>query len=220
MSRYTDGWDDDEFFALNQGRWQRNARAALKGKRGRKALAEIREALLALPDKRLIEGALCTVGGPERVPEIADAEVDAEFARLKAAGMWKPGHYTRDDLAKWMAGDRHDARRGIAENTEDQGCGVCVNGALLWHRLVKNGMTPDEAFAELPALIGEDSSDPLEDTARLTEKAARIAYTLAWELAYRNDETYGRMTPEERWSAFLAWIDAELGDSEQSAAAS
>lgn len=74
MSRFREGDDDYEYAVLDQGRWQRNARAALKSRRGRRALAEIREALLALPEKRLIEGALCTVGGPERVPEVTDAE--------------------------------------------------------------------------------------------------------------------------------------------------
>jgi len=211
MSRYVDGDDDDEFAVLDQGRWERNARAALKGRRGRKALAEIREALLALPEKRLIEGALCTVGGPERVAQVTDDEADAEFARLKTAGVWQPGYYERDDVARWMREEREDARKAIAENVAGQGCGVCVNGALLWHRLVKQGLSPDEAFAALPVIAGEGSSDPLSDTAKAAEKEAGIAYTLAWELAYRNDETYGRMTPGERYTAFLAWIDAELG---------
>jgi hypothetical protein len=186
----------------------------LKSKRGRRALAGIREALLALPEKRLIEGALCTVGGAERIPEITGAEVDAEFGRLTAAGIWQPGYYTRDDLAKWMREEREDERRAAAESIEarGQGCGVCVNGALLWHALVKGGLTADEAFAALPTVAAAGGSDPLDETARIAERDAGIAYTLAWELAYRNDETYRQMTPEERWTAFLTWIDAELGE--------
>jgi hypothetical protein len=218
MSRYDDGGGDDEFAALNYGRWANNARRSLKSPRGRKALAEIREALLALPEKRLIEGALCTVGGPERVPDVTDAEIDAEFAHLKETGAQQAGGYARDELAAWMRGDRDAERRPIAENIERQGCGVCVNGALLWHRLVKQGKSADEAFAALPTVTTWDDGDPLSQTARLAEKDAGIAYTLAWELAYRNDETYSRMTPEDRYTAFLGWINTELGDTEPATA--
>lgn len=62
MSRFDD-YDDGEYFP-NQGElWRANVERALAGRRGKKALAELREALLALPEKRLIAGALCTVGG-------------------------------------------------------------------------------------------------------------------------------------------------------------
>lgn len=37
-----------------------------------------------------------------------------------------------------------------------------------------------------------------------------MAFTLAWELAYRNDETFRDKTPEERHAAFVAWIDEQL----------
>lgn len=40
----------------------------------------------------------------------------------------------------------------------------------------------------------------------------REALGPVYVLAYRNDETYGTLTPEERYTAFLAWISAELGD--------
>lgn len=213
MSRYSDHSDDDSPEAvLSFGRWQNNARRSLKSARGRKALAEIREALLALPEKRLIEGALCTVGGTERAPEVTDAEIDEHVAKAKAGGVWRDGR-TRDELAGWLRAEREDERDAITKNTETQGCGVCVNGALLWHRLVKEGKSPDEAFAALPTVAAWDDGDPLEQTARLAERDAGIAYTLAWELAYRNDETYDDMTPEGRYTAFLGWINTELGDS-------
>lgn len=206
MSRYIDHSDDDSpDMVLARGRWQRNARAVLKSTRGRKALTAIRAALLALPEKRLIEGALCTVGGPDRVPEVTEAEIDAHVARLKEAGGWDERYHSRERAAKIMRLDREKERDAITENTgaRGQGCGVCVNGALLWHRLVQEGLDPDEAFAALPSIAGSE----LGETALITEKDAGIAYTLAWELAYRNDETYRRITPEERWTAFLTWIE-------------
>ena len=88
MSRFSD-YDDFEGEPeqiLAMGRWERNARAVLKSKRGRKALAELREALMALPEHRLIEGAVCTVGAAERhqrnghraiIPNLAMAGVEA-----------------------------------------------------------------------------------------------------------------------------------------------
>jgi len=41
-------------------------------------------------------------------------------------------------------------------------------------------------------------------------EGAGMTFTLAWELAYRNDETYRALTPEERWERFVGWIDTEL----------
>jgi hypothetical protein len=199
MSRYDDYDYDGDYAALDAGRWERNSRAALKSKRGRKALAEIREALLALPEKRLIEGAVCTVGGPERVPEVTEEEI-GKYPSLGSRASW-----LREDRAL-----REELRRQVAGSVERQGPGVCVNGALLWHRKVKAGMSPGEAFAALPTVIAYDDGDPMNQTARLAEREAGVAFTLAWELAYRNDETYRGKTPEERYAAFLAWIDAEL----------
>src|SRR5487761_1366554 len=107
MSRYIDHSDDDSpDMVLARGRWERNARAVLKSRRGRKALTEIREALLALPEKRLIEGALCTVGGPDRVPEVTDAEIDSHVARLKAADGWDERYHSREKVAEHMRLDR------------------------------------------------------------------------------------------------------------------
>ncbi len=108
--------------------------------------------------------------------------------------------------------DREDYREKLADAIGENGGteGVCLVGAYLWHRKVTlDGMDPAAAFADLPAVIGEDDEDPLTETAEMGQQAG-MAYEMAWELAYRNDETYARMTPEERYTAFLAWIDAEL----------
>ena len=173
MSRYGDDYEGDSF--PNQSAlWQANAERALKGKRGRRALADLRDALLALPEKRLIEGALCTVNPDQRRP--AHGFVRADF----------------DDLV------------------EHQGQGVCAAGALLWYRRVKAGTDPAEAFDSLPTLPDFDSD--LHDTASLAVREAGLVYSLAWNLAWRNDQTLGAKTPEARYTAFLAWIDAELAE--------
>ena len=178
MSRYGDDADYDNSFPNENALWHANAERALKGKRGRRALRDLREALMALPEHRLIEGALCTVNPEKRLAWLAE-------------GTW--------------------ARRGLAEHFEEGGApGVCAVGALLWHRKVKAGMDPAEAFDSLPTL--PDSDYGLDDTARLAVKDAGLVFSLAWNLAYRNDETYEAVTPEERYAAFLEWIDAELAE--------
>lgn len=195
MSRYSD-YDDYEGEPeqiLAMGRWEHNARVALKGRRGRKALADLREALMALPEHRLIEGAVCTVGAAGRREAIYGREM-AEWESMPPE--WKPSKPWLDETEKFD------------DQAKRNGEGVCAVGAIAWYRKVKAGMDPAEAFAGLPDLADE-GADALTKTANLGESAG-LTYTLAWELAYRNDETYAQKTPEERWSAFVAWIDREL----------
>jgi hypothetical protein len=33
---------------------------------------------------------------------------------------------------------------------------------------------------------------------------------LAWEFAYRNDEVLGGLSPEERYTQYLAWLDEQI----------
>jgi hypothetical protein len=194
VSRYIEGDFDDENWALDMGRWQHNSRAVLKGKRGQKALRELREALMALPEHRLIEGAVCTVGAEQRhAGHVAEAvrSWERQDPQWRGKGPWM------DEVEEF---DRQVQRSGE---------GVCAVGALLWHRKVKAGADPAEAFATLPDLPDE-GSDGLHETAKLAKQEAGLVYTLAWELAYRNDETFAKKTPEERWEAFVAWIDEQL----------
>lgn len=217
MSRFIDHGDDDSPEAvLAYGRWKRNSRAVLKSKRGRATLTAIRAALLALPEKRLIESALCTVGGPGKR---ALAYTETEQAGFKAGReAWHLAHLRRGEdqarsYAEWSAQNRQDARdeerEDITGMIENQGEGVCLWGAYLWHQKVLAGMYPLAAFESLPTTLGDEDDDPLEETARLAENAG-VVFTLAWNLAYKNDEEYAGMTPEQRHAAFVAWIDAEL----------
>lgn len=177
MSRFED-YDYEEQFP-NQGElWAANVRRALAGKRGKKALAELREALQALPTKRLIAGALCTVGAEQR------AEPSPHGFR----------YYELEDKVK------------------SEGEGVCAIGAYLWFKKVKAGADPQAAFAELPTLLDSDGGADLE-TANAGH-AAGLTFSLAWALASRNDETFGGMTPEQRYDAFMKWLDEQLADAE------
>lgn len=215
MSRFSD-YDDDYSpeAILARGRWYNNARRALKGKRGRQALRDLRAALLALPEPRLISSAVCTVGGSGRVRDAAPEEIEERVTRGRAmyaeAGA-DPGDDYADECARWMRQEREEEREALAGLVESDGEGVCAIGAYLWHRKVKGGLDPAEAFASLPTVAGEDGSDTADETAGLGQEAG-LTYTLAWVLASKNDQTFESKTPEERYTAFLAWIDAELAE--------
>ena len=58
MSRFGDDADWSEYANLNYGRFEHNARQVLKSKRGQRALRELKEALLAMPFKALIDDRL------------------------------------------------------------------------------------------------------------------------------------------------------------------
>lgn len=163
MSRYYDGDGDENF--NNEGEfWQANYDRAMKGKRGRKALADLREALLALPEKKLIDRALCTVGRSE------------------------------------------DEQSHLAVEGIDLG-GVCAVGAYVWHQKVKAGMDPTEAFESLPTL--DDSDHGIWETEEVGQSVGLTRY-VAFEFAYKNDETFGQLSPEGRYQKFMTWLDTEL----------
>jgi hypothetical protein len=174
MSRIND-YDYDEDFPNQAALWRANADRALKGKRGRRALTDLRDALLALPQKRLIEGALCTVDHVTRGEDMDD---------------------------RW---GRPDFDHAVAR----QGEGVCAVGAYIWWQKVKAGTDPATAFAELPTVYG-DNGDEHETTAILGKRAG-LAFPLAWDLAYMNDEQFAKDTPEQRYERFMTWLDRELG---------
>jgi hypothetical protein len=176
VSRFDDYYDEEWF--PNQGElWHANVKRALAGKRGRKALAEMREALQALPEKRLIAGALCTVGGVEQ--------------RAK-----------RNDPHGWY-------REDLARKVKAEGEGVCAIGAYLWFRKVKAGADPQAAFDELPTLL--DSEGEGDVATADAGRRAGLTFTLAWTLASKNDSAFDAMTPEERYDAFMQWLDEQLG---------
>lgn len=94
MSRinYTDEEDFSGQFAL----WQANCQRSMKGKVGQRELRVLRDALLALPDKRLIHGSLyegsevCAVGAYIRHKGIDLEKFDNEYESDEAgiaAGM-------------------------------------------------------------------------------------------------------------------------------------
>lgn len=161
------------------------ARQAIYSKRGRAALRELREALMALPAHELIEGAVC---------RLVDDDEDVEPVEIATV----PGQVALDGSV--AIGPPVPAFHGA---------GVCAIGAWTWWRKVKAGADPVVAFRELPTMDAEEESSVMFETAWLGA-ANGLTFTLAWELASGNDETFEDMTPADRWRAFVAWIDKVL----------
>jgi hypothetical protein len=80
MSRFEE-WDGDDDERHLSVMWMGRAKMALHSKRGRAALLDLREALLALPEHRLIESALCR-------PKIEDDQVVGGEVCVIGAYLW------------------------------------------------------------------------------------------------------------------------------------
>lgn len=184
MSRTSEGDDYDQQFANEGAFWRHRAHLALRGRKGRKALADLREALLALPEKRLISDAMSTVGkhpGPRPPLPGPDATPAERYAVMG-----------------------QDEQR---ELVEEQGEGMCTVAAYVWHQRVKAGVDPDQAMRDLPLAPSYDSGE--WETQSLGEGAGLSQY-VAWRLMSLNDDSFETKTPEERYSAVLAWVDKQL----------
>jgi hypothetical protein len=88
---------------------------------------------------------------------------------------------------------------------------VCVIGAVAVHRDVKAGATRDAALLDLAESWGGEHD--CWETEELGVSLG-MARTLAWKLACLNDETFGHLTPPERWEAMLAWVRERLLEQE------
>jgi hypothetical protein len=146
MSRFYEG-DGDEDYPNQWALWEKRAQLALEGRRGKAALRELREALEALPEKRLISGALCTIGLQSRLETMPENVPGSRFD-------WDTRKNVDDQIP-------NPERFELEEFVEKHGTepeGVCAMGAMAWHRKVKAGMDPAEAFASLPVLPDTDYS--------------------------------------------------------------
>jgi hypothetical protein len=197
MSRFNDG-EGDEDYPNQWALWDKRAQLALEGKRGKAALRELREALEALPEKRLISGALCTIGLQSKLETLP---VQLENPNLQT---------NTGEPVLYLNPARQDLEEFVLEHGKEPE-GVCAMGAMAWYRKVKAGMDPAEAFASLPVLP-DTAYDAASATARLGRDELGLAYVLAYTIAEQNDSEYsfGELTPEERYTAFLEWIDQEL----------
>lgn len=131
MSRIS--YSDEEDYPGQFDLWQANCRRSLRGKQGQEELRALRDALLAMPDKRLIHGLL----------------VDEEGA-------------------------------------------VCAVGAYAKHK----GL-------DLQKFDPEDSTDEVGIE-------AGMPILVAWKVVEMNDMELDHLTPEQRYTKMLEWVERQL----------
>lgn len=186
MSRFPEGDYDDEYANLHAARYEHNLKRALSGRKGQKALKELREALLSLPERRLIRNNLATPAG-----EVCTVGALVAYRLAKAQGV------DVSDAARTLANDDPQEWDGFEYDRETGDWIQTVSP--MWDTSLKWKIEH-----------GDDGEGP-EYTIE-HGKAAGLVETLAWELGYRNDDLWGRCTPEERWTKCLAWVERQILD--------
>lgn len=176
----------------NQGElWWANVRRSLGGKKGRKSLAELRDALQHLPSRRLTEGVLCRIFGEDDI----DGDLDPIEQVAVPAGQ-----------IGWLEDPRPDETidwRQVKPG-QDVRADVCIVGAYIWWKRVQRGEDPAKVFQSLDGAAEDDLHETAYQGAR-----AGLSYTLAWALGYKNDDDYA-VSEEDRYQRFIEWIDRQL----------
>lgn len=178
MSRFD--FDGDEE-SIPWERWEQIVSNALGGKRGQQALAEIEEALLALPERKLIEGHLAT--------DQAVCTVGALVAHKKAK---REGTDIATAIAAMAANKPCNCGHDRAAHAEGSCPGKKWGGASCYC----DGFEQEEEEAWNTADAG---------------RAEGLAWSVAWHMAYLNDEQMGSLAPEDRYEQMLAWVRRAQG---------
>lgn len=162
MSRFGDGDADG---AMPIELFRANVDRALKGKRGQRALRELRRALLALPEPKLIKGALC---------DVTYADDDEDQERPQPAGFCAIGALAfmkrqekGEELTKILEALRQNPEDDYCENEletiqegERQGLVNCLAYEFAWTNdeglnQWREEITPEERFKRMLAWIDE-----------------------------------------------------------------
>lgn len=163
------------------GLWEQVVSSSLGSRRGQAALADLEAALVALPEPRLIEGHLAANGGV--------CAVGAYVAHRKATEQGVPVADVISAMATevdcWCEHSRSDHNptcTGTSWNDKPCSC-------------KKYDAASDEDIYETAA----------------AGKAAGLSQTVAWHLAYLNDEQFYAATPEQRYERVLGWVRRAQG---------
>jgi hypothetical protein len=167
---------------LPWGLWETVVSNALGGRRGQAALAEMEAALVALPERKLVHGRLAVDGAVCAVGAfVAHRRAERESMDLQAV------------IDAMAAGVQCWCGHGRDTHTE----GLC--GGTHW--------------GNHPCSCQHYEPDYSEDATETADAGARegLAYTVAWHLAYLNDEKFRDATPEQRYEQMLGWVRRALG---------
>lgn len=177
---------DDDGEGVPHGLWDTMVSNALAGKRGQAALAELEFALIELPEKRLISGHLA---GENTVCTVG-AYVAAKRAQRDGIDLATSVQQMVEavpcgcghDKAKHDEQGCHDTRR-FWQSDGDEEC-TC------------DSYQPEHEYAHDTAQEGT---------------AFGLRWTVAWHLAYLNDEKFYNLSPEQRYQEVLAWVRRAQG---------
>ncbi len=103
-------WSDEEDYSGQFDLWQANCERSMRGKKGQAELKELRTALLALPEKRLIhelledeDGGVCAIGAyaKHKGVDLTNFDVDSNTDDAGIAGGMPP-------LVAWKVVEMND----------------------------------------------------------------------------------------------------------------
>lgn len=146
MSRF-DCDDYDENYPNQYALYQANTERALKGKRGKAFLRELEAALLALPQKRLIEGRICLAGEVCAMGALALKRRVETGQKIEEALQWLEENAPREGYVGETA-DFMEAHFKVLSN-------LAVRAALMndeWNR----GRTPEERYEDVLKWVREE----------------------------------------------------------------
>lgn len=116
MSRFSDDYDED--FANQAALYNANTERCLKGKRGQAFLKEMEAALLTLPQKKLINGAVCQEGQVCAIGALALKRKRDAGDSIAAALYWlekeAPDEWQESDATADYAEEHLDVLRRLA----------------------------------------------------------------------------------------------------------
>ena len=129
------GYTDEEDYQGQFDLWHANCRRSINGRKGQKALRELEQALLAMPDKRIYpdilvapNGAVCAIGSL-----MVQKKIDAGMSRKEAVAV---------------------CAQTYPEETEDAGVEVGIPRMVAWSIAIENDndwrvRTPKELYTHM-----------------------------------------------------------------------
>jgi hypothetical protein len=212
MSRIN--YSEDEDYPGQFELFRANVRRSVRSKAGQAALRDLREALLALPNKRLVahylakDGDVCTTG--------------ALVLKRRSEAEAKPFEALAAEMSAETEG-RASCECYHERRAHKDGTGACSE-CIRWHAEV--AAMPEEtrfSIGREPCEAFEDGNWGDEDEEGIPEAeavAVGVPKLVAWRLVELNDMDLDRETPEERYAKVLAWVEKrlELGAKDNAAA--
>ena len=177
-------FDSDSEEGMPWELWETVVSNALGGRKGQAALAELEAALVALPEPKLISGHLAADG--------AVCAVGAFIAHRRAVS------------------EAIDLDAVIDAMSVGVAC-YCGHNREAHH----DGACHGKGYQDAPCYCdGDFEPDENEDGAYETVEAGKqagLSSTLAWHLAYLNDEQFSDSSPEERYERMLRYVRRAQG---------